>query len=111
MTYACHYDVPAGPELYRQVRAAMGDEPVEGLVVHLVTNNDGGGLRHFSVWESQGDWERFRQNRVEPAVQQVFTAAGRPAPPRPVETEMEVVDLQVGEGQRAREVKLPAPST
>lgn len=102
MTYACHYDVPGGPELYRQVRAAMGEETAEGLIVHLVTSMDGG-LRHFTVWKSQGDWERFRQARVEPAVQQVVAASGRPAPLRPVETEVEVIDLQVGPDMHTKE--------
>jgi hypothetical protein len=103
MTYACHYDVPADPALYRQVKAAMGGEPAEGLVVHLVTRNDREGLRHLTVWKTQGDWERFRQARVERAVQQVCATVGQPVPPRPLETEMEVVDVQVGGHMRTSE--------
>ncbi len=96
MPYSCHYDVPADEQLYRRVKAAMGTEPPKGLVLHLVVKNDGGGLRHFVVWESEADWERFREERVAPAVAQVLRGAGlAEPPPRPVETEMEVVDVQV----------------
>lgn len=97
MSYACHYDVPTDEQTYQRVTAAIGDEPSKGLVVHLVVKNDTGGLRHVTVWESQEDWERFRAERVQPAIEKVMAAAGiTEIPPRPVERAMEVVDVRVG---------------
>ena len=96
MSYACQYDVPTDERLYQQVKSLIGEKPPTGLVVHLVVSHERG-LRHTTVWESQADWERFRTERVQPAVEKVLTAAGfAEVPPRPVEVELHVVDLQVG---------------
>ena len=51
MSYAFYYDVPGTDELYRRIKAEIGDEPPKGQVLHLVVEQDGG-LRHFNVWES-----------------------------------------------------------
>lgn len=49
------------------------------------------------MWDSQADWERFRNERVQPAVERALTAAGLTSlPPRPVEQELEVVDVISG---------------
>jgi hypothetical protein len=96
MSYAFFYDVPGTEELYRRIKAEIGDEPAKGLVVHLVVKRDGG-LRHFNVWESTQDWERYRHERVEPAVGKVLAAAGvAQRPPEPVEQQLEVVDVWTG---------------
>ena len=77
MSYACAYDMPADeqvlPEGARRRAAA------------------------HRVWESKRDWERFREDRVGPTLDKVFAASGlaRP-PPRPVEEEMDVVDVWTG---------------
>lgn len=93
MPYAFHYDVPADEKFYRQVKDEIGDERPKGLVAHVVVKQDGG-LRHVQVWESKEDWERFREERVEPALGKVFAAAGfARRPPRPEEHEMDVVDV------------------
>jgi hypothetical protein len=96
MSYALLYDVPADEQMYRQVRAAIGDEQPEGLVAHLVLQTDDG-LRHIGVWESQEDWQRFHDARVEPAVHTVLAAAGfteMPSDP-PVE-ELKLIDVWIG---------------
>jgi hypothetical protein len=96
MTYAFFYDVPGTEELYRRVKAEIGDEPPKGLVLHLVATHDGG-LRHLNVWESRQDWERYRAERVGPAVGRVLAAAGiAERPPQPVEQRLELVDLWPG---------------
>jgi hypothetical protein len=93
MSYVFFYDVPGTEELYQRIKAEIGDEPPNGLVVHLVAKVDGG-LRHFNVWESRRDWERHRQERIGPAVGKVLAAAGIPErPPEPVEHQLDVVDL------------------
>jgi hypothetical protein len=86
--------VPGTEELYQRIKAEIG-EPPKGQVVLLVAKCDGG-LRHFNVWESRQDWERFRQERVGPAVGKVLAAAGiTERPPEPVEQRLDVVDIMV----------------
>ena len=96
MPYACSYKVPADEQLYRRVKSEIGEEAPKGLVVHLVVESEGG-LRHIGVWDTRSDWERFRDERIQPAVGKVLTAAGfSQLPPRPVEEEMAVVDVVIG---------------
>ncbi len=96
MSYALQYDVPADEGFYRRVQAELGDEQVKGLVAHVVAKLDGG-LRHIMVWDTKADWERFREERLEPVLVRVFDAAGfQRRPPRPPEHELEVVDVRVG---------------
>ena len=97
MAYAVQYDVPATEQFYSAVKAEIGDEQPEGLVVHLVVKRDAG-LRHIGVWDSREDWERFRRERVGPALGKVFAAAGSDRrPPQPEEHEMDVVDVSLGQ--------------
>ena len=57
----------------------------------------GGGLRHLNVWESEPDWERYRDERVGPAVGRVLAAAGITGrPPEPVEQRLHVVEVVTG---------------
>ena len=96
MPYALQYDVPADEQFYRRVAAEIGDERPEGLVAHLVVRRDGG-LRHIEVWDSKTEWERFRTERVEPALDKAFAAAGfAHRPPRPPMLEMDLVDVRLG---------------
>lgn len=92
--YACEYEVPAGAQMYQAVKAEMGEEPAKGLIAQLVVES-GAGLRHTMVFESAADWEGFRDERIAPAVAHVLAANGiSPAPPRPPERELTVVDVQ-----------------
>lgn len=96
MSYAFHYDVPADEEFYRRVVGEIGDDQPEGLVVHLVVKRDDG-LRHIEVWQSKQDWEHFRRERVEPALDTVFAAAGvAERPPQPRERQLDLVDVRLG---------------
>jgi hypothetical protein len=96
MAYALLYDVPANEQMYRQVRTAIGDEQPDGLVAHLVFKTEAG-LRHIGVWDSQADWQRFHDERVEPAVHAVLTAAGfTQMPPDPPVQELGLVDVWIG---------------
>ena len=96
MPYALQFDVPADEQFYRRVKAEIGDEQPKGFVAHLVVKRDGG-LRHIEVWDSKEDWERFREERADPALDKVFAAAGLAnRPPRPPEQEMDLVDAWVG---------------
>jgi hypothetical protein len=96
MSYAFSYEVPASEEMYRQVNQAIGAEPPPGLVAHLVVKADGG-LRHIEVWDSKDDWDRFHDERVEPALRHVLTAAGfAKMPPDPPLEELALVDVWLG---------------
>jgi hypothetical protein len=97
MSYALQYDVPADEKMYRHVRAAIGDEQPKGLVAHLVVEVEGG-LRHIGVWDSEEDWQRFHDERVEPAVRGVLSAAGfTQMPPDPPVQELKLVDVWLGD--------------
>ena len=101
MTHACSYEVPASEQMYREVKQAIGDELPEGLVVHLVVQAESG-LRHIEVWDSKEDWDRFHDERVEPAVHQVLAAAGftQMPPDAPIE-ELGLVDVWMGSSSHA----------
>ncbi len=70
MTYAYVQDVAAGWEAYERVAAALGEETPDGLIVHAA-GPTGGGFRIVEVWESEASWERFREERLRPAVRAV----------------------------------------
>ena len=93
MPYALSHDVPADAQTYRAVRAAIGDDPPHGLVVHLVFEVEDG-LRHIGVWDTEAHWRRFRDERSEPAVHAVLSASGVGVmPPDPPSEELQVVDV------------------
>lgn len=96
MTYACSYEVPATIDMYREVRRLIGDEPAPGMLAHLVVRSDSA-LHHVEVWESEADCQRFREDRVVPAVHTVLKAAGvTQMPPEPLREELELVDIELG---------------
>jgi hypothetical protein len=70
------------PELYDQVRKRLDLEnnPAAGMIFHAA------GAGHeswvaYDVWESRAAWDRFLDERLLPAVKEVFTAAGLETPP------------------------------
>jgi hypothetical protein len=70
------------PELYDRVRERLDLEhhPAEGLIFHAA------GIGHeawvaYDVWESRAAWDRFLEDRLQPAVRDVFGAAGLEPPP------------------------------
>jgi len=77
MTYAFIQDVPANEEIYAKIRAELGEAPPPGLIAHLVLRQPTG-LRYIDVWDTQADWDRFREAQVEPAVERVLAGYGIP---------------------------------
>ena len=67
MPYAFIQDVPADKDMYRLIRAKLPTEAPKGLASHVVVEREDGRLRYIDVWESEADWERFRDECVEPA--------------------------------------------
>lgn len=96
MSYSFIQDVPIDENQYQEVRAAIGPDTPKGLIAHLVIRQDAG-LRYIDVWDTQADWERFRDERVTPAVQRMMAAHGLPAPTSPAPNQsIEVIDTWVG---------------
>lgn len=60
-------------EQYDQVNEKLGvdDDPPAGLLIHTASER-GGGVRIVDVWESEDAWQRFREERLMPAVIEVF---------------------------------------
>ena len=59
-------------ENYDAVSAKLGEEPPEGMLVLTVGPVEAGGLRFLNVWESQEDYDRFREERLLPAMREVL---------------------------------------
>ena len=94
MAFGCVYDVPSNEEIYAKVKAEIGEEVPEGLILQVVSKAGTAGLRHLTVWESKEQWERFQATRGGPAVGKVLAGmAGAEAPPRPSVTELDLVDV------------------
>jgi hypothetical protein len=94
--YAFVQDVPANEQMYREIRAEIGQETPKGLVAHVAFAREGG-LRYVDVWESQEDWLRFQRERAEPAVDKVLDRYGIPHDHSLVAfDEVEVVDTWLG---------------
>ena len=97
MPYAFIRDVPFNEEQYAEIRSGIGDEVPKGLVTHLAVRR-GTGLRYIDVWDTQADWERFRDERVSPAVQKMMSTYGIPQPTGPFPVEIiEVIGAMVGQ--------------
>ncbi len=98
MPYAFVQDVPVNERVYDQIRAKLGEEPPKGLIAHLAIKREGG-LRYVDVWETQADWDRFREERVEPAVMEVLSSLGIPHDHSQVGVDpIEVIDTWLADG-------------
>jgi hypothetical protein len=80
-------EFPATLEQYEAVNAELDSRsnPPEGLIIHT-GGQVGDGMRVIDVWESEGAWQQFLNDRLVPAVTKV---AGEDAP----EAQIEVSEL------------------
>lgn len=93
MTYAWIQDVPINLAIYEQIKAELGDQPPQGLIVHLVAQTEHG-LRYVDVWESREAHDRFFEDRVHPALGRVFARVGfQPPAEEPPRQELDVRDI------------------
>jgi hypothetical protein len=62
------------PETYDKVqeRVNLDGDPPAGLLFHVAAPGSDGGMWVFNVWESREDFDRFEQERLMPAVREVF---------------------------------------
>jgi hypothetical protein len=96
MPYAFVQDVPANEEIYEKIRALLPTD-APGLIAHVAIKR-AEGLRYVDVWDSEADWERFRIEHAEPAVDQVLASYGIPHDHSLVRTEViDVIDVWCGE--------------
>ena len=81
MAYAFQQDVPINMNIYRTIVERLGETPPEGLIVHLVIEQEHG-LRYIDVWESQAQHQRFVDERLHPIIGDVLRGAGFATMPR-----------------------------
>jgi hypothetical protein len=91
MVYAFTQDVPIDTDMYTRITAAIGDEPMDGLLVHLCVRRPEGGLRYIDVWESEEQCTRAFDERVHPAVDAAF--GGHRPPVEPTTNRLDVVEV------------------
>jgi heme-degrading monooxygenase HmoA len=72
-------DVTQGStEIYDAVAEKLEIEgnPPAGMIAHAAIDRGEGGMRIVDVWESQQDFETFRDERLFPAIQSVMQEKG-----------------------------------
>jgi hypothetical protein len=97
MVYAFTQDVPIDAEFYTRISNALGDEPIDGLLLHLCVQLPGGGLRYIDVWDSEAQCTRAFEERIHPAVDAAF-GGQRPA----IEPQIQHLDVIDVRGALAR---------
>jgi hypothetical protein len=79
MAWACVNTVKGGHlDEYDKVNAETGDLQADGLIIHLACPIENG-FRLIDVWETREQYERFRGERIIPAMHKVFV--GDPSAP------------------------------
>lgn len=64
-------------------------DPPAGMIIHTAGFTGRGTFRIFDIWESEQDWQRFREERLMPAVQPMIESGATP----PTEYTYELHDL------------------
>jgi hypothetical protein len=92
MTYAFMQDVPIDAAFYRRITDGLGDEPPKGLITHIAIERREGGLRYIDIWESENEWNHFRDERLHPVVHPLLGEIfGDQLPPEPELTPLAVI--------------------
>jgi hypothetical protein len=73
VAYAYVQDVAASWEHYERVTGALVEPAPIGLIAHVAGPTDDG-VRIIEIWDTREDFERFRSERLAPAI----TALGGP---------------------------------
>lgn len=94
MVYAFTQDVPIDASFYSRIREGLGEQPPDGLIVHLAVERPEGGLRYYDVWESQAHWDRFAEERLHPVVHGLLREVfGDDLPPEPARSALPTVHV------------------
>jgi hypothetical protein len=92
VTYAFVQDVPIDAAMYQRIAARLGDEPMDGLLMHLCVRNPDGGLRYIDIWESEELCARAFDERIHPAVDAAFD--GHRPPVEPTVHRLDVLEVR-----------------
>jgi hypothetical protein len=92
MVYAFTQDLPIDAAFYARIAEALGDEPMDGLLLHLVVQLEEGGLRYIDVWDSEEQCKRAFDARIHPAVDAAF--GGQRPPVEPVLARLDVIEVR-----------------
>lgn len=94
MAYAFTQDLPSNRAMYTSLSDRIGDEVPKGLIVHLAFETEKG-MRIVDLWENEADFDRFRAERLGPALDKVLQEAGmtRESMGQPDEQEMQPVEI------------------
>jgi hypothetical protein len=71
---------------YERVQQVLGDQAPDGLIYHAAGEQADGRWQAVSIWESEEHFNRFRDERLLPAVQQALGDAMLAAGPPPTES-------------------------
>ena len=71
---------------YERVQQAVGDTAPDGLIYHAAGEQPNGNWQAVSIWQSEEHWNRFRDEKLMPAVQQTLGEAVLQGGPPPTET-------------------------
>ena len=77
MAYALIMEFDVNLDTHIRIGEAVGDEPIEGLIVHAGGASDRG-VYSLDVWESKDAADRFLSERLMPAMQALGLAGGPP---------------------------------
>jgi hypothetical protein len=91
MVYAFTQDVPIDRAAYERIRQAVGEEPIDGQLIHLCVQRADGSLYYIDVWESKQKCAQAFEERIHPAVDQAFGGV-RPTTEPTVEV-LDVIDV------------------
>ena len=92
MVYAFTQDVPIDTALYSRITDELGEEPMDGLLLHLCVRKPDGGLQYIDVWENEEKCGRAFDERIHPAVDAAFGGT-RPGV-EPTVTRLDVIDVR-----------------
>jgi hypothetical protein len=71
---------------YEKVQQELGEDAPPGLLYHVAGEIEGGRWQSVSVWESEDDFNRFRDERLMPAVERALPSEMAQGGPPPSET-------------------------
>ena len=90
MVYAYIQNVPIDEATYARISEEMGDEPIDGALLHLTVRRPDGSLYYIDVWESQEQCARAFEERIHPAVDRAF--GGQRPGTEPAVDRLDVID-------------------
>lgn len=77
MGYATVMEFDADLDTHRKIIEAVGDAPIDGLIVHAAGSTEAG-IRSIDVWESKEHSDRFFAEHLMPAMARLDIPGGPP---------------------------------